>query len=81
MRHKQARLAHAMKSISPIRIPQISRDGSRLFHVPRATLIEHTMMAETKRTLPQLEAALYRWENEGGAWARRSRRTDTEDKQ
>ena len=30
------------------------------------------MMADTQRTLPQLEAALSRWENEGGAWAHRS---------
>jgi hypothetical protein len=29
-------------------------------------------MADTKPTLPQLEAALSRWENEGGAEARRS---------
>ena len=33
-------------------------------------------MADTKRTLPQLEAALSKWENEGGAWAHRSRPVD-----
>ena len=36
-------------------------------------------MAETQRTLPQCEAALSKWENEGGAWVNGSQPRDFAD--